>query len=130
MKTSKESRVLARQMFRASLVKGRLDAGTAKRLVDLVAEKKPRGYIATLEAFARLVAAEQAKHHALVEVATDLPPATLAKIDANLKSRHGEDLTTEFKVMPELLGGLRVRIGDHVWDGTLKNRLERLAEQF
>jgi len=48
----------------------------------------------------------------------------------NLRRRYGDDLTTEFRTNPDLLGGLRIKIGDDVWDGSVKNRLHKLQEQF
>ncbi len=53
-----------------------------------------------------------------------------ARILKNLKSKYGNDLTTEFVVNPELLGGMRVRVGSDVWDGSVRNRLERLKQQL
>jgi F-type H+-transporting ATPase subunit delta len=49
---------------------------------------------------------------------------------ANLKKKYGSDLTTEFVVNPELLGGMRIRVGSDVWDGTVRNRLERLQQEL
>ena len=46
------------------------------------------------------------------------------------KKKYGDDLTTEFVVDPALLGGIRVRVGSDVWDGTLRHRLERLQQQL
>ena len=51
-------------------------------------------------------------------------------IGARIKRKYGEELTSEFVVNPALLGGLRVRVGSDVWDGTLRNRLERLKQQL
>jgi F-type H+-transporting ATPase subunit delta len=48
----------------------------------------------------------------------------------NLKTKYGSDLTTEFIVDPRLLGGMRVRVGSDVWDGTVRNRLERLEQEL
>jgi F-type H+-transporting ATPase subunit delta len=48
----------------------------------------------------------------------------------NLKKNYGKDVTTEFVVNPKLLGGMRVRIGSDVWDGTVRDRLERLRQQL
>jgi F-type H+-transporting ATPase subunit delta len=31
---------------------------------------------------------------------------------------------------PELLGGIRVRVGSDVWDGTVRGRLQRLEQQL
>jgi F-type H+-transporting ATPase subunit delta len=49
---------------------------------------------------------------------------------ANLKKKYGGDLTAEFVVNPQLLGGMRIRVGSDVWDGSVRNRLERLQQQL
>jgi len=59
-----------------------------------------------------------------------LGPDTAVAIVDRLKKKYGSDLTSEFVVDPELLGGVRVRVGSDVWDGTLRNRLERLQQQL
>ena len=40
------------------------------------------------------------------------------------------DLTTNFIVNPELLGGMRIRVGSDVWDSSVRNRLQRLAQSL
>ena len=49
---------------------------------------------------------------------------------ANLKRKYGSDLTAEFVVNPELLGGMRIRVGSDVWDSSVRNRLQRLQQQL
>ena len=55
---------------------------------------------------------------------------TTSELVANLKKKYGSDLTTEFVVNPDLLGGMRIRVGNDVWDGTVRNRLERLQREL
>ena len=52
------------------------------------------------------------------------------EIVANLKRKYGNDLDTRFVVNPELLGGMRLRVGSDVWDSSVHNRLQRLQHQF
>ena len=52
------------------------------------------------------------------------------KMNADLKKKYGPQISTEFTVVPELLGGMKTRVGSDVWDGSVKNRLERLSEKF
>ena len=73
---------------------------------------------------------EVEKRRARVESASDLSPETSAHIVENLKRKYGQDLIAEFSVNPELLGGMRIRVGSDVWDGTVRNRLERLQQQL
>jgi F-type H+-transporting ATPase subunit delta len=83
-----------------------------------------------LENFKRLLRLEVEKRHAWIESATELNPETTAQIIANLKRKYGQDLMTESVVNPEVLGGMRIRVGSDVWDGTVRNRLERLQQQL
>jgi F-type H+-transporting ATPase subunit delta len=93
-------------------------------------EKKPRYYIAVLENYQRLLRLEVEKRHALIESADELAPAASSRILSSLRRKYEFDLTTEFRVNPELLGGLRIRVGSDVWDGTVRNRLERLEQNL
>ena len=39
--------------------------------------------------------------------------------------QHG-DITTDYRVTPDLIGGLRITLGSNVWDGSVKARLNAL----
>lgn len=127
MKISKEARRTSRQLFRACMVDGKLDESRVRTVVSGVASSKPRGYIGMLDAFARLVANEVSRQRALVESASALTPATQTELQASLSKKYGRQLTLNFSVNPELLGGIRVKVGSDVWDGSVKARLEGLA---
>ena len=130
MKINKEIRQLSREMLRASFTDGQLDAGRTRSLVDSLIEKKPRNYIDILKNYRRLLRLELEKRRARVETASELDSTTSSELVANLKKKYGSDLTAEFIVNPELLGGMRVRVGSDVWDGTVRNRLEQLERQL
>lgn len=130
MKINKEIRQLARETLRASFSDGQLDRGKIASLVQLLIAKKPRRYLDILQYYKRLLRLEIEKRHARIESATQLSPHAADDIVSRLKKKYGPDLTTEFVVDPTLLGGVRVRVGSDVWDGTLRNRLERLQQQL
>ena len=130
MKINKEIRQLSREMLRASFTDGQLDAGRTRSLVDSLIEKKPRNYIDVLKNYRRLLRLELEKRRARVETASELDSTISSELVANLKKKYGSDLTAEFIVNPELLGGMRVRVGSDVWDGTVRNRLEQLERQL
>jgi F-type H+-transporting ATPase subunit delta len=130
MKINKEIRKLSREMLRASFTDGQLDPGRIRSLVDSLIAKKPRNYIEVLKNYRRLLRLELEKRRAKVETASEVDSATTSALEDNLKKRYGNDLTTEFVVNPELLGGMRIRVGSDVWDGTVRNRLERLQQEL
>jgi F-type H+-transporting ATPase subunit delta len=130
MKINKEIRRLSREMLRASFTDGQLDSGRIASLVDSLIAKKPRNYIDVLKNYRRLLRLEVEKRRARIETASEVDREAASKIIENLKKRYGDDLATEFVVNPELLGGMRIRVGSDVWDGTVRNRLERLQQQL
>jgi len=130
MKINKEIRQLSREMLRASFTDGQLDPGRIVSVVDSLITRKPRNYVNVLKNYKRLLRFELEKRRARIETAREVDPVTQSEIVSNLKKRYGSDLTTEFVVTPELLGGMRVRVGSDVWDGSVRNRLERLQQQL
>jgi F-type H+-transporting ATPase subunit delta len=117
-------------MLRASFTDGQLDPGRIASLVDSLIARKPRNFINVLKNYKRLLRLELEKRRARIETASEVDPATQSEVITNLKRRYGSDLTTEFAVSPELLGGMRIRVGNDVWDRSVRNRLERLQQQL
>ena len=130
MKLNKEIRQLSRKMLQASFTDGQLDPGRIASLVDSVIAEKPRNYVDVLKNYKRLLRLEVEKRHATIETASEVDPAIRSEIETNLKSKYGHDLTTDFHVDPQLLGGMRIRVGSDVWDGSVRNRLERLQHEL
>lgn len=130
MKISKEARRASRQLFRVCMVDGKLDESRVRAVVSKVSQSKPRGYIAILESLTRQVASEVERQRAVVESAIPLTPELQSGLQASLAQKYRRVLSLEFHVNPELLGGIRVKVGSDVWDGTVKARLEALKAQL
>jgi F-type H+-transporting ATPase subunit delta len=130
MKLSKEARKASKTLFLGSFSNGKLDERKVRTVVKELADKKPRQYLEILEGYQRRVRLELAKRYVLIESATDLGPGTRDKLSDALKAKYGDDLTTEFRVSPELIGGLRIKIGSDVWDNTIQNRIARLEDEL
>jgi len=130
MRIAKEARKVSRQLFKHSFTEGKLDKEKISHMVESLLADKPRHYVDALKVYQRLLRLEVEKRHAVIESATQLNNSVADQILANLHSRYGEDLTTEFRTNPELIAGLRIKIGDDVWDGSVKNRLHKLQEQL
>src|SRR5450631_2989930 len=128
MKINKETRQLSKELLRASFLEGKLDNGRIASLVISLIKKKPRNYIKVLESYRRLLRLEVEKRSATIETATELAPESRAQIVTNLKSKYGSDLAVRSIVNPELLGGMRIRVGSDVWDSSVRNRLHRLQQ--
>jgi F-type H+-transporting ATPase subunit delta len=130
MKIGKEAQRTARKLFEASLVGGKVDLGVVQKIVGRLSSTRPRGFLPVVTAFFRLVKLELAKSEAVVESATPLDPAMQRSVLADLRAKYGNQIEAVFKINPELIGGMRIRVGSDVWDGSVKNRIERLANKF
>lgn len=129
MKGSKDAIRTARGLIKVVTVDGRIDPSRVKRVVARIGDAKPRGYLGILGAFQRMVRLEVEKRVALIETATELKRELREALERNLKAKYGGDLVMEFGVDESLIGGMRVRVGSDVWDGSVKGRLARLADK-
>jgi F-type H+-transporting ATPase subunit delta len=130
MKINKETRQLSKALLRSSFTDGKLDSARISSLVKSLIEKKPRNYIGVLDAYKRLLRLEVEKRSATIESAIALQPEAAREIISNLRRKYGSDLTPQFVTKPELLGGMRIRVGSDVWDSSVLNRLHRLQQQL
>jgi F-type H+-transporting ATPase subunit delta len=130
MKINKQDRREAKQLFRSCLSNGLLDENRVREAVQAVIAQKPRGYVAILSQFQRLVKLDLARRTAKVESAAALSPDQQAAIQASLGGKYGPGLNISFAQNAALLGGLRIQVGSDVYDGSVRARLEELRESF
>jgi F-type H+-transporting ATPase subunit delta len=130
MKVSKQAQRDARQLFRSCTINGLLDAGRVRRVLALLAEKKPRGYVEILTRLHRLVKLDVARHSARVESAVVTSPEDQAGIKVSLEKQYGAGLEVTYGVNPALLGGLRIQVGSDLYDGSVQTRLQKLEQSF
>jgi F-type H+-transporting ATPase subunit delta len=76
--------------------------------------------------FQALVNASSGVSDALVHSAYPIEPAQLAEVVATLEKRFGRKLNAQVVIEPELIGGIRVVVGDEVLDTSVKARLEQM----
>ena len=107
-----------------------MDADRVRQAVRLLIEKKPRGYHGILQHLKRLVKLDEASRSARVESAVALTEAQQQSVRESLVRLKGGEVTVEFAENAGLIGGMRVKIGDDVFDGSVKTRLVSLSESF
>lgn len=130
MKITKQARREAKALFRASVKNGVLDDAAARAAVQSVLNTKPRGHLAILEHFYRLVKLDVVRRTARVESATPLAADLQEQVKAKLASAYGQGLMVTFGENPALIGGMRIRVGSDVYDGSVQSRLAALQESF
>ncbi|WP_193212725.1 F0F1 ATP synthase subunit delta [Luteolibacter marinus] len=130
MKISKVATADARRIFRLCQSGGRLDEAKLSKAIKALAEQKPRDYRGILSALKRLVRMELERRHVVIESATELDETNRNRVVSGLAVKYGTGLSFEFRTNPDLLGGLKIRVGNDVFDGSVKGRLDRLAQAF
>ena len=130
MKGSKQSRRDAKQLFQSCQANGALDEDRVRQVVALLIEKKPRGYFGTLQELQRLVKLDVNSRSAHVESAVALNDTQQQTVRDGLSRLKGSEVAVEFEQNADLIGGMRVRLGDDVFDGSVRTRLTRLGEKF
>jgi F-type H+-transporting ATPase subunit delta len=76
--------------------------------------------------FRARVNAQAGTADAVVFSAFELDAAALASVTELLQKRFGRKLNVSVKLQPELIGGIRVVVGDEVLDTSVKARLEQM----
>jgi len=130
MKGKRKQRQAAKELFQLCLVEGRLDEGRARLVVERLVSSKRRGALQVLSSFQRLVRLDYGRRTAIVESATPLDPDVQTDIVSGLDRRYGSHLTTTFGQNPALIGGVRIKIGSDVYDGTIRARLAALVSSL
>lgn len=127
MTTPREARRIARALFRESFTDGRLDEAKVRQAMQQLAAARPRMLVAILKSFERLVRLDVERNTARVESAAELDAKLRERLAAQLQKIYGRPVAAEFRVNPALIGGVRVRIGSDVWDGSVSGRLRELS---
>jgi F-type H+-transporting ATPase subunit delta len=76
--------------------------------------------------FRALKNAQGGSSDAVVQSAFPLDSAAIADVSATLEKRFGRKLNVSVELAPELIGGIRVVVGDEVLDTSVKARLEQM----
>jgi F-type H+-transporting ATPase subunit delta len=116
--------------LREGVVNDLLEGKAEPVTVELVryAVRENRGQLVShLDWLAERVAEERGRRNATVSSAVELRPEQRAQLSESLARLTGRRVSLQTEVDPDLLGGLRVVVGDTVLDGTVRRRLEQVG---
>jgi F-type H+-transporting ATPase subunit delta len=121
------SRDEALKAVRATAESMKLDPITSNFLGVLAQNRRLGQLPAVIRAFNLLAAAHRGETTAEVTSARPLNDDQIAAIKTNLKGRIGRDVNVELSVDPAILGGLVVKVGSQMIDGSIRTKLNNLA---
>jgi F-type H+-transporting ATPase subunit delta len=119
----------ARRQLVSDLLEGRADPITVQLAQRAVASPS-RSFELTVEGYLRLAAASQQRQVAVVTVAHPLDHEQRERLQTVLSEKLGRTIALQVLVDPAVLGGVQVRVGDEVIEGTVAGRLAAARQQL
>jgi F-type H+-transporting ATPase subunit delta len=113
-----------------SLLGGRVNPVTERLVVRLVTHPRGRSLEAGLDALSKLAAARRNRVVAVVVSAVPLSDRQKQRLGTALAKLYGRKVHLNLDVDPAVLGGISVRVGDEIINGTIADRLEEAARRM
>jgi F-type H+-transporting ATPase subunit delta len=107
----------------ASLLQGKARPATVRLVTVALHGFGGRGFAGSLTRLVELAAQRREREIAYVTVAAPLSDAETSRLAARLGQIYGRPVEVKVTVAPEVLGGVSVRVGDDLFDGTVRHRL-------
>lgn len=117
-----------------ALLNGLIPAQTdpeVRNLAFLLASKNELHLLgAVVEEFDRIVAQGAPGTLARITTTIELSPEDKARLESKLRARFGKDLMFEYRIDPAIVGGVVVRVGDVVIDGSVVGKLASMKQRM
>ena len=114
----------------ATALPGGLSEGVRRFLGTLLEANQLEQLDAILAELSRLVTRQPERRLARVTSAVPLTPEEQATLRARLVKKYGPEMEFEFGVDPSLIGGIHLRVGDKVIDGSIAGKLAALRDRL
>jgi len=119
---------------KGELVKQLLDRrakpATERIVGRLVTAPRGRSLEAGLESLSKLAADRRERMVAIVTTAVPLSDAQKQRLGASLAKLYGRQMHLNLDVDPEVLGGIKVQVGDEVINGSIADRIEEAGRRM
>jgi F-type H+-transporting ATPase subunit delta len=112
------------------LLDGRAQPVTQRLVARLVERPRGRSLESGMEDLSRLAAERRNRSVAVVTSAVPLSDAQQRRLGAALARLYGREIRLNLDVDPKVLGGISVRIGDEVIQGTVAGRLDAVDRRL
>jgi F-type H+-transporting ATPase subunit delta len=127
MSAPKKIRATARILLKLSLENGQLSEAKVRDVLAWFEAKPPVHAAATLREYHRLVVREYNRSRARIEFAGALSSGAVASILSELSRIYGRPVSAATSENPGLIAGVRISIGDDVYERSIASELDTLA---
>ncbi len=99
--------------------------------LQVTVDKRRQRLLGTIgEEFHALMDEHLGRTHVTVTVARELDPGLLDELSGKLSALLGKEAIPHVRVKPAILGGVHLKTGDTVYDGTLRRRIKQMRRQL
>ncbi len=109
------------------LTDGKLSESKVIKVIKVFKSRPKSESIALISTFLKAIKREQERTTLIVEAASPLLKTEMNKIKEKLKSEY-LILNSEFKINTSLIGGIKVKIKDHIFEDSIMSRINQLKE--
>ncbi|HLC87532.1 MAG TPA: F0F1 ATP synthase subunit delta [Patescibacteria group bacterium] len=127
MKSIKSIKKQAVKAAELSFKSGKLDETVAKKFVKSFKALPLSEAVISLNYFLQALRRELGKTTLTIESVVKVPKSEIQSLETGFK-RQFQILQTNEGLNPSLLGGIKVRIGDVIFDDSLKSRINQVKE--
>ncbi|WP_433698266.1 F0F1 ATP synthase subunit delta [Nocardiopsis sp. CA-288880] len=113
-----------------SLLSGKVNAATLTLVGEAVTRPRRRTLEQALDHFGGLVSERAKRYVAVVRSAVPLSESQQSRLGAALSRAYGRDIHLNTEVVPEIVGGLSIQVGDEVIDGTIAGRIAEVQRRL
>ena len=115
-------------MLELSKTDGIVDGDKVSTVIDTLKKSGIRRLDAVLELYRLAVKRSLRETTARVSYAGSLPESEADALLSSLESKTGRKLTLELKEDPSLIAGVKIAVGDYVYDHSVKRALQQISE--
>ncbi len=123
MKVNRKYRKFALNLVEVSKEHGLVSEARIAEVLRALVEAEPRGLRQILLAYEGVIVREICFSTLSIEHAGELSELAVEELKAHLEKEYDRPLALKMKSNPELIAGIRIRVGDDVIDHTVAGRL-------
>lgn len=130
MRADKKQRNFVRRLVALSVDDGQVSTERVAAILQTLSAKPPRHYKQVLKLYYRLLRTEVRRTRALVQHAGDLKEGLLSELEKHFTNVYQRPIQADAKPNEDLIAGIRVRVGDDVYDDSVAGRLSLLGSRI
>ena len=130
MKKNVKITQFAKKLVELSKESGVVTAAKVSEVLEALKQVQYRHHLAVLKLYRNYIRREIALQTAVVSTPSNLNEANLKTIESHFTQKYNRPINAVLQLDDSLIAGVRVRVGDDVYDASVAGHLQRLAENI